>query len=142
MLNHVFWVFSTGEHPLRRLLAVLLGLNSTKMNQKFGMVDDYPLEPLLHVPNFNDVVEKELISVEKDSSSIFSTDVSKGGAGTDFGVQTKAGLGTTRIVSGGLESSFRLRESIGVLTSEMTVIFFGFDSDKGSLFWWVLYPDQ
>jgi hypothetical protein len=107
MLNQ--WsAFSTGGHPLQRLLAVLSGLNSTKMVWEFGMVDDYdwepvrsiydyPLEALLHVTNVNDVVEKELNYVEKDchqmvvprlvasatsgfdSSSIFFTDGSLGG---------------------------------------------------------------
>jgi hypothetical protein len=60
-------------------------------------VFDFPLEALLHVPNFNNVVEQELISVGRDSyqmavprlvasvtlgfdsSSIFFTDGSKGG---------------------------------------------------------------
>jgi hypothetical protein len=53
------------------------GLNSTKMVREFGMVHDYDMEPVrsvydypleasLHVPNVNDVVEQELISVEKD----------------------------------------------------------------------------
>jgi hypothetical protein len=65
------------NHPLRRLLAVLSGLNSTKMDREFGMVEDYdlelvcsvydyPIEALLHVSNANDVVEQELTSVEKD----------------------------------------------------------------------------
>jgi hypothetical protein len=63
-------------------------------------VYDYPLEALLRVPNFNDVVDQELTSVENnfyqmvvprlvasatsgfDSLSIFFTDGSKGRAGT------------------------------------------------------------
>jgi hypothetical protein len=65
-------------------------------------VYDHPFEALLQMPNVNDVVEQELISVEKDfykmvvprlvasatlrfdSSSIFFTDGSKNGAGTGF----------------------------------------------------------
>jgi hypothetical protein len=94
-------------------------------------VYDYLLDPLLHVPNVNDVVKRELTSVgrdfyqmvvprlvafktsEFDSSSIFFTDGSKGGAGTGFGVYH----------SGGPESSFRLREPSGVFTSLMPAIF-------------------
>jgi hypothetical protein len=45
-------------------------------------VYDYPLEGLLHVPNINDVVAKSGF----DSSSMFFTDFSKGGAGNGFGV--------------------------------------------------------
>jgi hypothetical protein len=47
MLNQKYLIsaFSTAEHPLGWLLLVLLGLNSTKMVQGFGMVDDYDLEP-------------------------------------------------------------------------------------------------
>jgi hypothetical protein len=78
MLNHKYLIsaFSTDGHPLRRLLAVLSRLNSTKMVREFDMVEDYDLEPvrsvydypleaLLHVPmpNFNEVVEQELTSV-------------------------------------------------------------------------------
>jgi ribonuclease HI len=48
-----------------------------------------------------------------DSSSIFFTDGSKGGAGTGFGVYH----------FGGPESSFRLRKSREVFTSEMSTIF-------------------
>jgi ribonuclease HI len=48
-----------------------------------------------------------------DSSSIFFTDGSKGGAGAGFGVYH----------SGGPESSFRLRGLSGVFTSEMSAIF-------------------
>jgi hypothetical protein len=90
----------------RRLLAVLSGLNSTKMVREFDMVGDYDLEPvrsvydysleaLLHVPNINDVVERELTSVGREIyqmvvprlvASIFFTDSSSGGAGTGFGV--------------------------------------------------------
>jgi hypothetical protein len=94
-------------------------------------VYDYPLEALLHVTSVNDVVEQELTYVGREfyqmlvprlvasvtsgfkSSSIFFTDGSKGGAGTGFDVYH----------SGGLESSFRLREPSGVLTLEMTAIF-------------------
>jgi hypothetical protein len=100
--------FSTGGHPLRRLLAVLSRLNSTKMVREFGMVGDYDLEPvhsvndytleaLLHVPNVKDVVERELTSVGRDfyqmmvprlvasetsgfdASSILFTDISMAG---------------------------------------------------------------
>jgi hypothetical protein len=79
VLHHEYLIsaFLTRGHPLRRLLAVLLGLNCTKMVREFGMVDDYDLEPvrsvydhpleaLLHVLNVNDVVGQELNSVEKD----------------------------------------------------------------------------
>jgi hypothetical protein len=79
MLNHKFLIsaFSTGGHPLQRLLAMLLRLNSTNMVRKFDMVGyhdlkpvrsvyDYPLEALLHEPNVNDVVERELTSVGRD----------------------------------------------------------------------------
>jgi hypothetical protein len=56
---------------------VLSRLNSTKMVRDFDMVgdydvepvrsvNDYPLEALLHVPNANDVVERELTSVGRD----------------------------------------------------------------------------
>jgi hypothetical protein len=73
MLNHKYLIsaFSTGGHPLRRLLAVLSRLNSTKKSSIVGDYDlepvrsvyNYPLEALLHVPNVNDVVEWELTSV-------------------------------------------------------------------------------
>jgi hypothetical protein len=117
MLNHKYLIsaFLTGGHPFRRLLAVLLGLNSTKMVREFGMVAeydlepvhlvyDYPLEALLHVSNVNNVVEQELITLEKDFyqmvvpqlvasptsgfeySSIFFTDDTKGGVSTGFDV--------------------------------------------------------
>jgi hypothetical protein len=85
------------------------------MVREFDMVGDYDLEPvrsvkenpletLLHVLNVNDVMERELTSVGRDfyhivmprlvasetsrfdSSSIFFTDGSKGGAGAGFGV--------------------------------------------------------
>jgi hypothetical protein len=48
MLNHKYLIsaFSTGVHPLRRLLAVLSRLNSTKMVREFYMVGDYNLEPV------------------------------------------------------------------------------------------------
>jgi hypothetical protein len=52
MLNHKYLIlaFSTGGHPLRQILAVLLELNSTKMFRALGIVEvyDYPLEALLH----------------------------------------------------------------------------------------------
>jgi hypothetical protein len=130
MLNQKYLIsaFSTGNgRPLRRSLALLSRLNSTKMVREFDMVGDYDLEPvrsvyvypleaLLYVPNVNDVVEQELTSVGRDfyqmvvlqlmasatpgldSSSIFFTDGSKGGASTGFGVYH----------SGGHESSFCL----------------------------------
>jgi hypothetical protein len=52
-------------------------LASTKMVQEFDMVEDYdlkpvrsvyeyPLEALQHVPNVNEVVEQELVSVARD----------------------------------------------------------------------------
>jgi hypothetical protein len=50
---------------------------------------------------------------EFDSSSIFFTDGSKGGAGIGFDVYH----------SGGPESGFRLREPSGVFTSDMSAIF-------------------
>jgi hypothetical protein len=135
MLYHKYLIsaFSTGGHLLRRLLEVLLRLNSTNMVWKFGMVDDYDLEPLealLHLTNVYDVVERELHSVEKsfyqmvvprlvasatsvfDSLSIFFTDGSKGAASIGFGVY----------YSDGLESSFRLRDPSGVFTSAMSAI--------------------
>jgi hypothetical protein len=117
---------------LRRLLVVLATMNSTKMVREFNMVGNYDLKPvrsvydylleaLLHVPNVNNVLERELTSVGRDfyqmvvpwlvasetsgfdSSSIFFSDGSKGEAGT--------GLGVYRC--DGPESSFRLREPIG-----------------------------
>jgi hypothetical protein len=60
-----------------------------------------------------------------DALSIFFTDGSKNKAGTGFSVYH----------SGGPESSFSLREPSGEFTSEMSAIFFGFDSDKGSSPW-------
>jgi hypothetical protein len=79
MLDHKYFIlaFLTGRHPLRRLLAVLSRLNFTKTVREFDMdgdynsepvrlVYDYPLEALLHVPNVNDVVERELTSVGRD----------------------------------------------------------------------------
>jgi hypothetical protein len=80
--------------------------------------------------NVNEVVEQELTSAGRDlyqivvpqleasatfgfdSSSIFFTDGSKGGASAGFGVYH----------SGGPESSFRLREPSVVFTSEMSAI--------------------
>jgi hypothetical protein len=80
MLNHKYLIsaFLTGGHPQKRLLAVLLRLNSTKKVREFEIVGDYdsepictvynyPLKALLHVPNINDVVEQELTSVGRDS---------------------------------------------------------------------------
>jgi hypothetical protein len=117
MLNHQYLIsaFPIGGHSLRRLLAVLSRLNSTKMVREFVMVGDYdlesvrsvydyPFEALLNVPNVNNVVEQELTSVGEDiyqmmvprlvssetsgfdSLLIFFTDGSKGGAETSFGV--------------------------------------------------------
>jgi hypothetical protein len=97
------------DHPLRRLLVVLATMNSTKMVREFDMVGNYDLKPgrsvydylleaLLHVPNVNDVLERELTSVGRDfyqmvvpwlvasetsgfdSSLIFFSDGSKGEA--------------------------------------------------------------
>jgi hypothetical protein len=72
MMNHGYLIsaFSTIGHSFRRLLAVLSRLNSTKMVREFDMFRDYDLEPvrsvydyppevLLHVPNVNDMVERE-----------------------------------------------------------------------------------
>jgi hypothetical protein len=130
MLNHrnLISAFSTGGHPLRRWLAMLLRLNYTKMVREFDMVGYYDLEPvhsvydylleaLLHVPNVNGVVERELTTFgrdfyqmmvprlmasetsEIDASLKFFTHGSKSGVGTGFGVHH----------SDGPESSFRLR---------------------------------
>jgi hypothetical protein len=81
MLNHKYLIsaFLDGGHPLRRLLLVLSGLNSTNMVREFDMVGDhdlepirsvydYPLEALLNVPNINDVMEQELTFVGWDST--------------------------------------------------------------------------
>jgi hypothetical protein len=135
-LNHKYLIsaFSTGVHPL------LSGLNSTKMDWEFGMVDgndfepsvrpiyDYPLEELLHVPNVNDVVGQELNSVEKDfhqmvvprlvasatsgfdSSSIFFTDERAG--------RVLVLVYTILVVS---SPAFVLEDQ--VFTSEMSAIF-------------------
>jgi hypothetical protein len=48
ILNHSYLIsaFLTDGHPLRRLLAVLSRLNSTKMVREFDMVGDYDLEPV------------------------------------------------------------------------------------------------
>jgi hypothetical protein len=115
MLNHKYLIsaFSTGGHPLLRLLAVLSRLNSTKMVRDLEPVRsvyDLPFEALLHVPNVNDVLERELTSVGRDlepmavpwlvasetsrfdALSIFFTDGSKSGAGTGFGVYHSGGL--------------------------------------------------
>jgi hypothetical protein len=101
------------------------------MVRQFDMVGDYDLEPVhsvydrryytfpfeavLHVPNVNDVVERDLTSAGRDfyqmvvprlvasetlgldTSSIFFTDGPNGGLGTGFGVYH----------SGGPESGFR-----------------------------------
>jgi hypothetical protein len=104
MLNHKYLIsaFSKRGHPLRRLLAVLSGLNSTKMIREFGMVDDYvwnqsaqftitrleALEELTSVEkNFYQMVVRPLVA-STTSPSIYFTDGSKGGAGTGFGVYT------------------------------------------------------
>jgi hypothetical protein len=144
MLNHQYLIsaFPIGGHSLRRLLAVLSRLNSTKMVREFVMVGDYDLEPvrsvyyypfeaLLNVPNVNNVVEQELTSVGEDiyqmvvprlvssetsgfdSLLIFFTDGSKGGAETSFGVYHSVGH----------KSSFRLREPSGVFTWDISAIF-------------------
>jgi hypothetical protein len=60
---------------------------------------------------------------EFDSSLKFFTDGSKGGAGAVFGVYH----------SGGPESSFCLRETSGVFTSDMSAMFI--NSDKSSPSW-------
>jgi hypothetical protein len=54
----------------------------------------------------------------------------------------KAGTGFGVYHSGGPESSFRLtlKEPSGVFTSEKSANFFGFESNKGSMSWEVLYP--
>jgi hypothetical protein len=68
------------------------------MNREFGMVEDYDLVPvrsvydyqlegLLHVPNINDV----MVTSGFDSSLMFFTDCSKGGAGNGFGVYHSVG---------------------------------------------------
>jgi hypothetical protein len=75
--KYLISAFLTGGHPFRRLIAVLSRLNSTKIVWEFEMVGDYDLEPvlsvydypleaLLHVPNVNDVVDRELSSVGMD----------------------------------------------------------------------------
>jgi hypothetical protein len=123
--------FSTGGHPLQRLLAVLSGLNPTNMVRQFGMVDDYDLEPtrsiydypletLSHVPNVNngcggtgtEFCWKGLLPNGGTSvggiGDVFFTDGSMGGGG----------VGT-----GGSESRCRRREPSGVFTSAMSAIF-------------------
>jgi hypothetical protein len=50
-------------------------------------VYDYPLEALLHVPNVTDVMATSGF----DSSLMFFTDCSKGGAGNGFGVYHSVG---------------------------------------------------
>jgi hypothetical protein len=94
-------------------------------------VYEYPLGTLLHEPEINDEVERELFSISKDfyqavvprlvasvlsrfeSSAVFFTDGSRGEAGTGFGVYQ---------LNGG-EISYRLRKPIGVFTSELSAIF-------------------
>jgi hypothetical protein len=83
MLNHKYLIsaFLTGGHPLRQLLPVLLELNSTKLVRKFGMVENYDLEPvhsvydyslaLFKVTNVNDAVEQELTSYLSTGRVIF-----------------------------------------------------------------------
>jgi hypothetical protein len=142
MLNHGHLIsgFSTAGHPLRQELAALSRLNSPKIVRVFNVVEGYNLEPvrsvyeyplvvLLHVPEVNDDVERELSSISRDyyqtivprlvassrfeSSAIFFMDGSKGEAGTGFGVYQ---------LNGG-EISFHLREPSGVFTSELSAIF-------------------
>jgi hypothetical protein len=135
MLNHKYFISAFSISGF----AVLSRLNSTKIRE-FDMVGDYvlepvrlvyPLEALLHVFNVNEVVEQELTSAGRDlyqivvpqleasatsgfdSSSIFFTDGSKGGASAGFG----------EYHYGGPESSFRLREPSVVFTSAMSAIF-------------------
>jgi ribonuclease HI len=94
-------------------------------------VYECPLGALLHVPEVNDEVEREMFAISKDcyqtvvprlvasvssrfeSSVVFLTDGSKGEAGTGFGVYQ---------LNGG-EISFRLREPSRVFTSELSAIF-------------------
>jgi hypothetical protein len=54
MLNHKYliWGFLTARHRLGKLLSMLLGLNFTKMVRRFGVVDDYDLEPVHSVYNY------------------------------------------------------------------------------------------
>jgi hypothetical protein len=54
MLNYKYLIlaFSTGGHPLQRLLAVLSRLNSTYMVWEFDMVGDYDLEPVRSVEDY------------------------------------------------------------------------------------------
>jgi hypothetical protein len=86
---------------------------------------------LLHVPEINNEVEREMSSISKDcyqtvvpslfasvllrfeSSAVFFTDGFKGETGTGFGVYK---------LNGG-EISFRLREPSGIFTSELLAIF-------------------
>jgi hypothetical protein len=88
-------------------------------------VYEYPLGAILHVPEVNDEVERELSSISKDfyqtvvprlvasvssrfeSSAVLFTDGSKGEVGTGFGVYQLNGS----------EISFCLREPSGVFTS-------------------------
>jgi hypothetical protein len=117
-------------------------LNSPKIVREFNVVEGYNLKPvrsvyeyllgaLLHMPEINDEVERELSSISKDcyqtvghrlvasvssrfeSSAVFFTDGSKGEAGIGFGVCQ---------LNGG-EISIRLREPSGVFTSELSAIF-------------------
>jgi hypothetical protein len=79
MLNHGYFIsaFSTAGHPLRQKLAALSWLNSPKIVWEFNVVVGYNLEPvrsvykyplgaLLHVPEINDEVERELSFISKD----------------------------------------------------------------------------
>jgi hypothetical protein len=79
MLNHGYLIsaFSTVGHPLRQELAILSRLSSPKIVREFNVVEGYNLEPvrsvfeyllwvLLHLPEVNDEVERELSSIIKD----------------------------------------------------------------------------
>jgi hypothetical protein len=116
MLNHRYLIsaFSTAGHPFRQELAAVSVLNSPKIVREFNVVEGYNLEPvcsvneyplgvLLHMPEINDGVERELSSISKycyqtvvprlvasvssrfESSAVFFTDRSKGSsAGTKW----------------------------------------------------------
>jgi hypothetical protein len=69
MLNikYLILAFSTGGHPLRRLLAMLSRLNSSKMVWEYDMSGDYDLEPLDYpLEALLQVVEWELVFVGRD----------------------------------------------------------------------------
>jgi hypothetical protein len=93
-----YWwsAFSTSGHPFRRLLAVLSGLNSTKMVREFDMVGDYDLEP---VHSVNGYPPEALLHVRIVSEN------GSGGAGTNFcskglfpnGSASVGGIGDVRI---------------------------------------------